>query len=113
LRLRVEQSFDAATALPGHDRCDVLHGHTYRAEMTVEGQEKDGLLIDFTRLKEVLRKACDRYDHRDLSKQFPYPSCESICLELAKSLKAEVSPFKSLKIWEGEGKWVEVEVGEV
>src|SRR3954468_18206265 len=109
MRLRVEQSFDCATALPGHDRCDVLHGHTYKAEMTVEGEEKDGLLVDFTRLKQVLREAVDKYDHRDLSLQFRYPSCEAICVELSMALRGKVPQFKSLKLWEGEGKWVELD----
>ena len=26
----MEDVFDSATALPGHDRCSGLHGHTYR-----------------------------------------------------------------------------------
>jgi 6-pyruvoyltetrahydropterin/6-carboxytetrahydropterin synthase len=113
LKLRVEQTFDAATALPGHERCDVLHGHTYKVEMMVQGQEQAGLLVDFSQLKDTLRQAVDAYDHRDLSKVFPYPSCEAIGLALAKDLKSKIPQFSSLRIWEGEGKWVEVESQEV
>ena len=109
MRLRVEDSFDAATSLPGHDRCAALHGHTYRVEMQALGEEKDGVLTDFRDLKHALRAELDRFDHKDLSRIFPYPSCEALCLELCRSLSRRLPEFEMVRVWEGEGKWVELE----
>lgn len=51
----------------GH-RCEGLHGHNYRASVTVEGA-LDGetwLVFDFVILKKIMRKLCDEIDHKVL-----------------------------------------------
>jgi len=113
MRLRIEDTFDAATSLPGHDRCEGLHGHTYRVEMMVAGEPKDGVLADFRELEMKLRELLKDYDHKDLSQKFDYPSCETICYTLCKDLTAKVPGFEMLRVWEGEGKWVEMDASEV
>src|SRR5258708_4943257 len=99
MRLRVEGSFDAATALPGHDRCAVLHGHTYRVELVLCGEESGGILVDFTEIKRILRQILEQYDHRDLSKVFDYPSCEAICAKIAEEASRQIPQFESVKVW--------------
>jgi 6-pyruvoyltetrahydropterin/6-carboxytetrahydropterin synthase len=113
VRLRVEAIFDAATALPGHDRCEGLHGHTYTVEVTVTGKPVDGVLVDFNHVKRTLRELTAAYDHQDLSKIFEYPSCERVCLELCRKLHAAVPHFEMVRVWEGAGKWVEMDVKEL
>jgi 6-pyruvoyltetrahydropterin/6-carboxytetrahydropterin synthase len=113
MRIRVEDTFDAATSLPGHDRCEALHGHTYRVEVTVAGQPKDGVLADFRLVKGSLRELLKNYDHQDLSQKFDFPSCEAICFRLCKDLAAVLPGFEMLRIWEGEGKWVEMDASEL
>ena len=44
MKVRVEDVFDAATALPGHDRCNGLHGHTYKVEAIVDGPLVGGVV---------------------------------------------------------------------
>jgi 6-pyruvoyltetrahydropterin/6-carboxytetrahydropterin synthase len=112
MRVRVERTFDAATSLPGHDRCEALHGHTYRVEMMVSGEPKDGVLVDFRELKQALQELLKDYDHKDLSQKFEFPSCETICFSLCRELAAKVPGFEMLRIWEGEGKWVEMDAAE-
>jgi len=53
--------------LPGH-RCEALHGHNYRASVTVEGAlEPEGwYVIDFSALKRVMRQLTQELDHHVL-----------------------------------------------
>jgi 6-pyruvoyltetrahydropterin/6-carboxytetrahydropterin synthase len=48
----------------GH-RCEGLHGHNYRARVTVEGalDEDVWFVFDFVELKKIMRKLCDEIDH--------------------------------------------------
>jgi 6-pyruvoyl tetrahydropterin synthase/QueD family protein len=109
MRIRVEDTFDAATALPGHDRCAGLHGHTYKVEAVVAGPAIGGVVADFREVKKSLREAVKAYDHADLSQQFEYPSCETLCVEISKSMKKAVPGLEMIRIWEGEGKWIELD----
>jgi 6-pyruvoyltetrahydropterin/6-carboxytetrahydropterin synthase len=51
----------------GH-RCEGLHGHNYRARVTVEGEinEESWFVFDFVELKGIMRGLCDAIDHRVL-----------------------------------------------
>ena len=51
----------------GH-RCEGLHGHNYRARVTVEGalDEESWFVFDFTILKKIMRRLCDEIDHKVL-----------------------------------------------
>ena len=48
----------------GH-RCEGLHGHNYRARVTVEGELEpaDKLVFDFLELKRLMRRLCGEIDH--------------------------------------------------
>ena len=51
----------------GH-RCEGLHGHNYRASVTVEGtlDEESWWVFDFVALKHIMRGLCDEIDHKVL-----------------------------------------------
>jgi 6-pyruvoyltetrahydropterin/6-carboxytetrahydropterin synthase len=51
----------------GH-RCEGLHGHNYRARVTVEGalDEESWLVFDFVVLKKIMRGLCEEIDHKVL-----------------------------------------------
>ena len=53
--------------LPGH-RCEALHGHNYRASVTVEGAlDPEGwYVLDFTALKRAMKQLTEELDHRVL-----------------------------------------------
>jgi 6-pyruvoyltetrahydropterin/6-carboxytetrahydropterin synthase len=52
---------------PGH-RCEGLHGHNYRAAVTLDGQldEEIWYVFDFVTLKHIMRRLCDEIDHKVL-----------------------------------------------
>lgn len=51
----------------GH-RCEGLHGHNYRAAVTVEGalDLESCWVFDFVTLKHMMRRLCDEIDHKVL-----------------------------------------------
>ena len=51
----------------GH-RCEGLHGHNYRARVTIEGalDEESWFVFDFVQLKRLMRGLCDAIDHKVL-----------------------------------------------
>lgn len=51
----------------GH-RCEGLHGHNYRARVTVEGEIEDESwwVFDFVTLNRIMRGLCDEIDHKVL-----------------------------------------------
>ena len=48
----------------GH-RCEGLHGHNYRARVTIEGalNEESWFVFDFVELKRIMKRLCDEIDH--------------------------------------------------
>jgi 6-pyruvoyltetrahydropterin/6-carboxytetrahydropterin synthase len=48
----------------GH-RCEGLHGHNYRASVTVDGELNQAVwfVFDFVELKRIMRRLCDQIDH--------------------------------------------------
>ena len=72
IRISKEFTFDMAHALLGYDgMCKNIHGHSYTLVVTVigspirdESSPKDGMLIDFKDLKNIIKqKIIDRFDH--------------------------------------------------
>lgn len=108
MRLGIIEHVDCAHFLPGHERCGVLHGHTYKIELIVEGEVEGGMVIDFAHLKRALREVLNTYDHRSWNDVLEYPSVENICLLLMEEIRQKIQfPF-TLRVWEGEGKWAEL-----
>ena len=48
----------------GH-RCEGLHGHNYRARVTIEGalNQESWFVFDFVELKRIMKRLCDEIDH--------------------------------------------------
>ena len=72
VRLSKEFKFEMAQALYGYDGlCANIHGHSYRLWVTIRGdlvnqenRAKDGMLLDFGLLKEIVKPLIiDKYDH--------------------------------------------------
>lgn len=72
VRITKEFKFEMAHALYGYDGlCANIHGHSYRLWVTVRGEvknenghAKDGMLMDFTDLKSIIKpEIVDKYDH--------------------------------------------------
>jgi 6-pyruvoyltetrahydropterin/6-carboxytetrahydropterin synthase len=108
----IEQTFAAGHALRNyHGKCENVHGHNYRCEVTVEGEQLDhvGLLVDFVLLKKVVQSVIDRMDHQWLNDFPPFdvlnPSAENIAKfiydEVHKGIPASPGVrLGSVKLWE-------------
>lgn len=109
MRLGVTDSIDCAHLLPGHPKCGQLHGHSYKIELSVEGETKDGMLLDFAELKARLRGVLARYDHRHWNDFLDYPTVENICERLTAELASVLDLPFTLRVYEGYAKWAEAD----
>lgn len=119
IRLTKSFTYEMAHALLGYDGdCKNLHGHSFRLEVTVRGtpvqnpgHPKDGMLMDFRDLKQIVRRnVLDVFDHalalnastpepvvRVLEAQYdkvvllPFqPTCENMIQLIANKIRAEL-----------------------
>ena len=72
MELLKEFTFEAAHRLPfvpeGH-KCSRLHGHSFRAEVHIEGpiDPKSGWVLDFAEIKSAFEPLLERLDHNYLN----------------------------------------------
>jgi len=99
-------TFDAAHSIPGHPKCGVTHGHTYKVEVSIE-VPKDRF-YDFAEFKATVQPFIDLLDHSHLNEWFGrVPSAENIAIWLWKVLEAETElPVVEIKVYETENSWV-------
>ncbi len=74
-------------------RCEALHGHNWKVEITVRGQKMDqaDLLMDFGDLKRLMNQALDKLDHRHLNEIPPFDQVNPSSEMIAKFLYEEIS----------------------
>ena len=92
--------------------CEKLHGHNWKIEVFVTGQElgKDGLLIDFRVIKEKTKQILDELDHKFLNEIAAFkdlnPSSENISRyifkTLAKELNSQAYQVSKVIAWESD-----------
>jgi 6-pyruvoyltetrahydropterin/6-carboxytetrahydropterin synthase len=99
---------DCAHYLPGHPKCGQLHGHTYRIDVAIEGEKKDGMILDFGDMKKQINEILLEYDHKSFNDFLDYPSVENICEMLHKRFTAVMDFNFTVRVWEGDGKWAEI-----
>lgn len=72
IRLTKEFSFECAHALTGYDgKCSNIHGHSYKLFVTIKGatngengEPKEGMVIDFRDIKEMVERVIIKvFDH--------------------------------------------------
>jgi 6-pyruvoyltetrahydropterin/6-carboxytetrahydropterin synthase len=108
----IEETFAAGHALRNYrGKCENVHGHNYRAEVTLRGAELDaiGLLVDFVELKRVVHAVLDRMDHQWLNDFPPFDTLNPSAENMAKYIYDEVSAgltakegvrVASVRLWE-------------
>ena len=91
--ISVKSRFSAAHHLKGYDgSCASLHGHNWEVEVFLRGETLSdvGILMDFRRLKEVLRELLGELDHADLNTVEAFrtanPSSENLARYLYRGL---------------------------
>ena len=100
----VEQSFSAAHRLMGYKgKCENMHGHNWKVRLSVSKKTLDqqGMVIDFSELKNELNDMLMKLDHKVLN-EIPYfkkinPTSENIAKYIHDNLK-----LKNLRVsvWE-------------
>ena len=109
-KVMVTDSFSAAHSLKfARSKCENLHGHNWKVEVFIFGKELDrsGMLMDFDKLKAMLRTIINKLDHKNLDDlQFlkkNSPSSEVIAeyifLELVPNIPKEIA-IKEVRVWE-------------
>lgn len=105
--------FSGAHALKGYKgKCEKLHGHNWKVEVTFYGEQLNnlGLLYDFRKAKELLWNVISKLDHTNLNENTYFkksnPSSEEIArfifLVLKKKLVDKSVKIKLVKVWENE-----------
>ena len=101
--VRVEADFAAAHFLKDYNgKCENLHGHNYKVFAHVRGNNlnEGGMLLDFSKLKDALRKTCKILDHTNLN-DFPFfnqnPSAEKIALFIFENIIKELNESKNIQ----------------
>lgn len=67
-KIRREFWFSAAHRIEGHPKCGRLHGHNYKVVVEIQDSStgKDGMVLDFGFVDEVVKPIVDAMDHRYL-----------------------------------------------
>lgn len=95
-----------------HGKCEELHGHNWKIEVSVTSSKlnREGVVIDFTILKQKVEKVLKTLDHTFLN-DLPYfsgeePSSENIARYIFENLKRELkglpATLKRVTAWESE-----------
>ena len=94
--VRVEADFAAAHFLKDYNgKCENLHGHNYKVFAHVRGYvlNEGGMLLDFSKLKNALRKCCKKIDHTNLNDFEVFeqnPSAERIAVFMYENILQEM-----------------------
>ncbi len=108
-----EATFSAAHRLRDyHGKCERLHGHNWKVRVYLKSETLDdqGMVVDFSVLKEKLNKILDYLDHKYLNEIPPFdkinPSAENIAKfifdRLSEEFKERVRVHRVM-VWESEG----------
>lgn len=57
-------SFDYAHILPLVKKCSILHGHTSTVMVEIIGSMNNGLVMDFSEAKKLIKEAIGEFDHK-------------------------------------------------
>ncbi|HLN63942.1 MAG TPA: 6-carboxytetrahydropterin synthase QueD [Symbiobacteriaceae bacterium] len=113
-------SFDAAHRLEDYvGKCNNLHGHTYRLELTVRGvPDRRGIVMDFGDLKQIFKEYYEPVlDHKYLNESLPMVNTTAENLVIwffdhwekhVRPAHPEVEPVR-VRLWETENAFVTLE----
>jgi len=109
--ITIKDHISSAHQLHGYDGpCAVLHGHTWKIEVVVMGNELNeiGLLTDFKILKKKLKEIIGPLDHVCLNDLPAFkeqnPSTENLARLIYREFSKVCSPLKlkNVQVWESD-----------
>jgi 6-pyruvoyltetrahydropterin/6-carboxytetrahydropterin synthase len=111
-KVTITKSFSAAHALKIGGKCEDLHGHNFKVDVTVEGRElnREGILIDFRDLKRWTAEVLDALDHKYLNDLPPFSGecatsehvARHVYSLIAEKMKGLSSLIAEVTVWESE-----------
>ena len=114
----VYATFSSAHYLRGYSgKCENLHGHNWKVEVTVETDTLDqaGMGMDFSVLRRTTGDFLSALDHKVLNELPPFremnPSSENLAHHIFAGLQGKIDDdrvgLRSVKVWESETSWAE------
>lgn len=112
-------TFEAAHQLPHHaGKCARLHGHSYRAELVLEGEvlpadgsSGEGMVVDFSEVKAAWELVHRNIDHAFLNDVLPPDfqptTAENIAAYLLDVLSVPLRQLVAVRLWETATSWAE------
>lgn len=111
--LMIESQFASAHQLRGYKgKCEDLHGHNWRVQVTVSSDKLNdiGIVVDFHDLKAMVNEVVSSLDHTFLNELFPFteknPSSENIARWIYETVKKKIGKdhysISSVTVWESE-----------
>ena len=113
--LTIETEFAAAHRIKeAGGKCENLHGHTWKVQVTLQGKKLDerGILVDFREVKGIVKKSLDKLDHQYLNEVLKNiePTTENIAKYLFKKLEKELNlervKLSKVKVGESDKTWI-------
>jgi 6-pyruvoyltetrahydropterin/6-carboxytetrahydropterin synthase len=107
-------TFSASHFIPGHDRCERLHGHSFAIHVKVEGEKGPaGMVMDFVPLRKTLKKMARELDHKMIiagrskavrrepgklvyqtrGKEFTFPEEQTVVLDIEFATAEDLAEF--------------------
>jgi len=109
-------TFEAAHRLPKvpvTHRCHRMHGHSYRVELTLEGDvdPETGFVIDFFDVEAAFGPILARLDHYCLNEveDLDNPTAENIAIWIWNRVKPALGNVSLIKVFETPNCWAEYE----
>ena len=109
--LSIKDHIASAHFLRGYEgRCKDLHGHTWKIEVVIAGNQLDaiGMVADFAVLKKQLKEFLTAIDHVCLN-DLPYfkevnPTTENIAMYIYTHFEKDIDPLKikTVQVWESD-----------
>ena len=112
--ISVKDHFSAAHSLADiGGKCEKLHGHNFRVELFLRSDklQGDGTVMDFRKLKAILKETIEELDHTNLNDTPPFdktnPSSENIGEYILKKVKEKlerlnISGKLRVDVWESD-----------
>ena len=98
-----EFTFDAAHNLENyHGKCESLHGHTWKVQVTVTGSiDEDGMVFDFSEMKKIIyQHVRNSIDHKYLNDLIKQPTAENIGLWIYDQISPYLPGITEIKVFE-------------
>jgi 6-pyruvoyltetrahydropterin/6-carboxytetrahydropterin synthase len=93
--------FSSAHIIHEYEKCGRLHGHTYAIHAKISGDaDNNGIIIDFSILKNILREIANYLDHKilivkitALGKTYVFPSSDCVFLPIASTSAENIAKY--------------------